>query len=144
MLAQRGEHPDQIVALGRLLGYSERAHADDRLAAVGARNDMDRDVAGLGIVLQQVEQHEPVDVGEAEIESDRARLQLAGHRQRARARGRDHALEPGFMRDVEQDRGEGRVVLDDQHERTLPSSSRSSLTSKPVGSAVGTTAPLLS
>ena len=71
------------------------------------------------IVLQQVEQHEAVDVGEPEVERDRRRLKLARHRQRARAGGRDHALEARLVRGIEQDRGEGRVVLDDQHERVL-------------------------
>ena len=28
-------------------------------------------MAGLGIVLEQIEQHEAVDVGEAEVERDR-------------------------------------------------------------------------
>ena len=72
-----------------------------------------------GIVLQQVEQHEPVDIGEAEVERDRARLELARHGERARAGGRDDALEARLVRGVEQDRREGRVVLDDQHERIL-------------------------
>ena len=72
-----------------------------------------------GSCLQQVEQHEAVDVGEPEIERDRARLKLARHRQRARAGGRDHALQARLVRGVEQDRREGRIVLDDQHERVL-------------------------
>ena len=73
--------------------------------------------AVCGSCLQQVEQHEAVDVGEAEVERDRVRLELARHRQRARAGGRDHALQARLAGEVEQDRGEGRVVLDDQHER---------------------------
>ena len=76
-------------------------------------------MAGVGIVLQQVEQHEAVDVGEAEIERDRGRLKLARHRQRPRSRGRNDALEAGLVRGIEQDRRERRIVLDDQHERIL-------------------------
>ncbi len=64
---------------------------------------------GLGIVPQQVEQHEAVDVAaSAEIERDRARLHLADHRQRARAGRRDDALRASVVGHVEQDRGEGR------------------------------------
>ena len=44
---------------------------------------------------------------------------LRDHRQRARARRRDDALEPGIVRQVEQDAGERRIVLDDQHEGLL-------------------------
>ena len=81
---------------------------------------MDRECTGLGIVLEQVEQHEAVDVGQAEVERDRARLELARHRQRSGAGGRDDAFQSGLARRIEQDRREGRVVLDDQHERVLP------------------------
>ena len=44
-------------------------------------------------------------------------LQLARHCQRARPGGRDDALEARLVRQIEQDRGEGRIVLDDQDER---------------------------
>ncbi len=77
---------------------------------------MDRQVRGLGIVPEQVEQDETVDIGQPEIEGDRIGLELAGERERPRARGRDHAFQPRLARHVEQDRGETRVVLDDQHE----------------------------
>ena len=103
--------------VGRLRGHSERAHLGDRGDLVGAGDDVDRDLAGLGVVLQQVEQDEAVDVVEAEIERDRVGPELARHRQRARAGGRDHALEARLAGEIEQDRGEGDVVLDDQHER---------------------------
>ena len=70
-----------------------------------------------GIVAQQVEQHEAVDVGQAEVERDRARPHLADHRDGARAGRGNHALQALLVRQFEQDAGEGRVVLDDQHER---------------------------
>ena len=135
---------DQVLVLRRLFGDSRRAHPHDGAAAVHARNHVDRNVPGLGIVLQQVEQDETVDVRQAEVEGDRRWLKLARHVQRSRPGRGDHAFEAGFVRRIEQDRGECRIVLDDQHERIFPSSSRSSLTSNPVGSADGITAPLLS
>src|SRR5206468_7144966 len=73
----------------------------------------------LWVVLEQIEQHETVDIGEPKIERDRTRLELARHREGARASGRDDALQRRVMRSVEEDAGKGRIVLDDQHERIL-------------------------
>jgi hypothetical protein len=77
---------------------------------------VDRQVARLRIVLEKVQQHEAVDVGESEIERDRVRLKLARHCERPRPGGGHDALEANVPSKVEQDRREGRVVLHDQHE----------------------------
>ena len=53
------------------------------LHCIRAGDDVDRHVARLRIVLQQVEQYEAVDVRQAEVEGDRRRLQLARHVERA-------------------------------------------------------------
>ena len=77
---------------------------------------MDRHAARQRIMLQQVEQHEAVYVGQAEIQRNGIRLQLAGHRQCA-GTGRGHySLQSDLVREIEQDRGEGRIVLDNQNE----------------------------
>src|SRR5438045_2235133 len=78
---------------------------------------MDQNMTGLRVVLEQVEQHESVDVSQAEIERDRRRLKLASHVQSARSRGRHDSLELCLVRGVEQDGRKRRVVLDDQYER---------------------------
>ena len=80
---------------------------------------MDRDMAGLGIMLEQVEQDEAVDVRQAEVERDRRRLQLARHGEGAGPGDRYDALQIGLMRGIEQDRCEGRIILDDQHKRAF-------------------------
>ena len=48
---------------GRLLCDAGRTQSHRRATAVRTGNDVDRDVLRLGIVLQQIEQHEAVDVG---------------------------------------------------------------------------------
>ena len=65
--AKRLEQLDQLRPLGGLFGHAEGAHVHHRLAPVGAGHDVDRHMAGIGIVLQEVEQHEAVDVGEAKV-----------------------------------------------------------------------------
>ena len=57
-------------------------------------------------MLEQIQQHQAVDVGQAKIERDHMRLQLARQRQSAGARGSHHALEAGFPGNVQQDGGE--------------------------------------
>ncbi len=42
------------------------------------RNDVDRNVPGLGIVLQSIEDAPAVDVRQAEVECDRIRAEFAG------------------------------------------------------------------
>ena len=68
------------------------------VSLVRTRDDMDRDVAGVGIVAQQVEQHEAVDVGQAEIEGDRVGAKLADQPDGARpgrGNGRVSKRHPG-------------------------------------------------
>ena len=77
---------------------------------------MNRNVGGVGIVAQQVEQDEPVDVGQAKVERDRAGPHLAHHRDRSRPGRGDDPLEPLLMGQFKQDAGERRVILDDQDE----------------------------
>ena len=113
------EDADEIGALGGLFGDARGPQAHRRAAAIRAGNDVDRDVPGLGIVLEEVEQDEAVDIGETKIERDRRRLKLASHGQGAGSGRRDDALDARLVGCIEQDRREGRVVLDDQHERVL-------------------------
>ena len=52
----------ELLAIGRLFGHLRRADRQRMRGLLGAGNDMDRNVGGVGVVAQQVEQHEAVDV----------------------------------------------------------------------------------
>ena len=119
MFPELSEDTHEVRTLGRLVGHAERAHPNHRLAAIRARNHVDGHVARLRIVLQEVEKHEAVDVGQPEVERNRRRLQLASHVQCARSSRRHDPLEARLVRGVEQNRREGRIVLDDEDERIL-------------------------
>ena len=51
------------------------------LRVVAAGEDLDRDVAQLGVVLEEVEQRPAFHVGQPQVEGDGLRLELAGHRE---------------------------------------------------------------
>ena len=81
---------------------------------IEARHDVDRDVAGRRIVLQPIEQHPAVDVGQPQVERDRVGLDDARELERLRAGVRDDALEAGVARGLEDRHREAEVVLDDE------------------------------
>ncbi len=83
------------------------------LAVLIERDDLHRDVPGGGILLQ-LAQHGPAQhVGQEHIERDSGRLILAGERERLGAAHRDQHLETLIMRQIGDDAGVVRVVLDD-------------------------------
>ena len=80
------------------------------------RDDVDRDVPGGRVVLEPVEDGPAVRVGQPEIERDGGRLVLPGQRQRPVGALGHEPLEAPVARQVEQDLGEGGIVLDDEQD----------------------------
>ena len=70
------------------------------------RDDVDRDVAGGRIVLEQVEHLPAVELRQAQVQRDRVRPEAPGQRQADVAARGDHALEAALAREVEQHSGE--------------------------------------
>ena len=87
----------------RLLQEGERPQPHPALPAVVDRDDVDGDVAGGRVVLQAVEDHPAVHVGQPQVERDGGGLELPGQLQRRLALGGDHRLEAQLVGLVEQD-----------------------------------------
>ena len=66
--------------------------------------------------LEPFEHGPPVEHGQAHVEHDRVRTELAGEREAGVAAQRDEPLEAALARDLELGAGEVGVVLDDQHD----------------------------
>jgi hypothetical protein len=120
--AALGELADAIEAglepflADRLLRVGEGARLQAAPLLVHAGDHVDRDVPGRRIVLEPIEQHPPIDVGQPEVERDGIRLDRARELERLRAARRDHALEARLPPHLEQRHRERRVVLDhEQH-----------------------------
>ena len=79
-------------------------------------DDVDRNVPRVRIALQKIEERIAVHVGQSDIERDRVGPEAFGQRHNRGAFAGDDALEPGFPRHVEQDRGEALIVLHDQND----------------------------
>ena len=84
-LAHGVEDLAQRVLVRRLGLESQGALLQRPLRLVRHRDHVDGDVAGRGIVLQPVEHAPAVHVGQADVQGDRARLQLPGQGQRGGA-----------------------------------------------------------
>ena len=99
-----------------LLQVGQRPLPQAALAAADGRDDVDRDVPGLGSMLEPVEHGPPVHPREADIQDDRVGLVLAGQGQPRLAVEGDDSLEPLLVRQVEQEAGELGVIVDDQED----------------------------
>ena len=81
---------------------------------VGHRDDVHRDMARAGVVLQSIEHVPAVESGQVEVERDRIGTMLPRHLQAdVAAHGGEHA-EVVLAAEVHQDAREGVIVLDDQ------------------------------
>ena len=70
-------------------------------------------------MLEQIEQHETIDVRQSKVEGNRVGPQLADHREGAGTGGRNHPLQSPAHGPSRERSWRGRIVLDDQHERVL-------------------------
>src|SRR6185437_6550803 len=76
----------------------------------------DRDVVQCRRLLELIEEEPAVHIRQADVERDRVRTEAPRQRQDVGAAGGDDALEAFLTRQVEQDRGELAVILDDEHD----------------------------
>ncbi len=106
----------QFVALDRLEHVAHGAERESGLRVIRPGNHVNRDVLGLHVALQAIEDRETRLVRQADIENDRARHMLLGERQRLLGGARHQGLEPHLARQVAQDAGEGLVILDHQQD----------------------------
>ena len=101
---------------GRLGDEREGAARQRVLAVLVERDDLHRDVAGQRVLLE-LAQHRPAQhVGQEHVERDRGRLELLGELERVGAAHRDQHLEALVAREVHDDAGVVRIVLDDQQD----------------------------
>ena len=107
---------ERLARLDRLGEDAQRPEAQGAVAVLLGRDDADRDVPGGQVVLEPLEDPPAVDVGQVDVEGDRVGHVLAGHRQRRGAERGDQPLEALLAGRVEQEPGEGQVVLDDQQD----------------------------
>ena len=83
---------------------------------VGDRDDVHRDVARAGIVLQAIEHVPAVEARQIEVERDRVGPMLARHLQADVAAHRREHAEVVLAAEIHQDPREGVIVLDDQQD----------------------------
>ena len=107
-----------MVSVVRRLGQvRERAALDALVALLLDGDDLHRDVAGVGVLLEP-RQHRPAEhVGQEHVERDRGRPVFAHHAQAVGAAIGDQHLEAARARQVAQHRRVARVVLDHQQRR---------------------------
>ena len=84
------------------------------LAILVQRDDLHGDVARGGVLLELAEHGPAEHVGQEDVERDGGRLVLVGQRQRFGAARGDQHLEAVVAREIDQDAGVVRIVLDDQ------------------------------
>ena len=111
----RVEDPGQRVLVRGLGLEAQGALLQRALRLVRHRDHVDRDVAGRGVVLQPLQHAPAVDVGQADVQGDGARLQLAGQGQGGRAARGHQGLEALLVGELVEVAGEGEVVLHHQH-----------------------------
>ena len=101
----------------RRLGHErERAARQRVLAILVERDDLHRNVPGQRILLE-LAQHGPAEhVGQEHVERHGSRLELLGEFKRIDAAHRDQHLEAAVAREIHDDAGVVRVVLDDQQD----------------------------
>ena len=77
-------------------------------------DDVHGDVPRERVMLELIQDHPAVHVGQPEIQRDRVRAQHTRHLQAVRPRRRDDAAEPVFAREAQQGATERLVILDHQ------------------------------
>ena len=113
----------QVVLGDRLFQVSHGAQRQAAAPVFVAGDDVHRNVPRGRIVLQPVENRPAGHIGQADVERDGARLELARQRQRGAAAQRHQRLDAAVVRQVHQDAREGDIVLDDQQHRDRPAGS---------------------
>ena len=101
-------------------GFFEIGHGAERESAAAifiAGDDVNRNVAGGGIVLQAIENGPARDIGKSDVQGDRAGLELARQRHGAAAAQGHQRFQVVVVSEVDQDSGEGDVVFDDEQDR---------------------------
>ena len=95
----------------------ERVGADGggAIALVGDREHDDRHLARVGVVLEDLDQRQPVDVGHAQIDGDEIGLLLARDAERLIAVVREIHFVAGGDEHALQDVGGVAIVVDDEH-----------------------------
>ena len=83
---------------------------------VGHRDDVHRDVARAGVVLQPIEDVPAVKSRQVEIQRDRIGTMLAGHLQADVAAHRGQHAEVVFAPEIHQDARKRMIVLDDEQD----------------------------
>ena len=116
-LVDRIEGGVQVVLGDRFFQVGHGAQGQAAPAVFVAGDDVHRNVPRRGIVLQPIENRPAGHVGQGDIERDGAGVELAREGERGGAAQRDQRLDAAIVRQVDQDAGEGDVVLDDQQDR---------------------------
>ena len=101
---------------GRLGDEREGAARQRVLAVLVERDDLHRDVPRQRVLLELAEHRPAQHVGQEHVERDRGRLELLGQVERIGAAHRDQHLEALVAREVHDDAGVVRIVLDDQQD----------------------------
>src|SRR5262249_14459672 len=86
-------------------------------ALVFNADDLHRNMAGGGILLQVIQDSPSQHVRQEDIQHDRQWIELAGQRTRVTPVGGDHAFKSLAAHHVQQDLTEMGIVLDNQHNR---------------------------
>ena len=108
------ERVSEPVGRRRLVHEGERAALETVLALLLDRQDLHRDVARRGVLLQLVEHRPAEHVRQEHIQRDRGRTVLARERQAFRAVLRDDGLEAVVARQIQQHPRVVRIVFDDE------------------------------
>ena len=108
----------RLQALGRRRLGDEREGAARQavLPVLVQRDDLHRDVPRRRVLLELAEHGPAQHVGQEDVERHGGRPVLARQRQRLGAARRDQHLEAVVAREVDQDAGVMRIVLDDQQD----------------------------
>src|ERR1700709_500189 len=77
---------------------------------------MNRNMAGLDVLLEPIEDGEAGLIRQANVENDRVGHELLGQAQGLLGRSRDQGAKPHFAGQITQDGGEAVVVLNDQQD----------------------------
>ena len=100
----------------RLLEECDSAGLERVLAPFARRDDVDRNVTGLRMVLQVIEHGPAVHHRQLHVEDDRVGFELVRERKARVTADGDESLEASLTSDLELGPGEIGVVLDDQHD----------------------------
>ena len=100
----------------RLVDESEGAARQAMLAIFVERDDLHRNMPGERVLLELAEHVPAQHVGQEHVERYRGRLILLGEIERIVAAHRQQCLEALVAREIDQDAGVMRIVLDDQQD----------------------------